>query len=72
MKSEECYGEVKRVTRQFSATCRRCGWNITEAVEKNRQLCIEVETVREFTYLGDRLSAGGECEEAAVTVRTRC
>ena len=28
-----------------------------------------METVREFTYLGDRLSAGGVCE-AAVTVRT--
>ena len=31
----------------------------------------EVETVMEFTYLGDRLSAGGGCE-AAVTARTRC
>ena len=30
-----------------------------------------METVWEFTYLGDRVSAGGECE-AAVTVRTRC
>ena len=32
---------------------------------------IEVETVREFTYLGDRVSAGGWCE-AAVTARIRC
>ena len=30
-----------------------------------------METVREFTYLGDRVSAGGGCE-AAVTARTRC
>ena len=30
-------------------------------------LCDEVETVREFTYLGDSVSVGGECE-AAVTV----
>ena len=30
-----------------------------------------METVWEFTYLGDRVSAGGGCE-AAVTVRTRC
>ena len=31
----------------------------------------EVKTVWEFTYLGDRLSAGGGCE-AAVTTRSRC
>ena len=30
-----------------------------------------MEAVREFTYFGDRMSAGGGCE-AAVTVRTRC
>ena len=30
-----------------------------------------METVQEFTYLGDRVSAGGGCE-AAVTARTRC
>ena len=29
-----------------------------------------METVREFTYLGDRVSAGGE-SEAAATARTR-
>ena len=28
-------------------------------------------TVREFTYLGDRVSVGGGCE-AAATARTRC
>ena len=33
--------------------------------------CDEVETVRTFIYLGDRVSAGGGCE-AVVTVRTRC
>ena len=31
----------------------------------------QVETVREFAYLGDRVSAGGGCE-AALTSRTRC
>ena len=31
----------------------------------------EVETAREVTYLGDRVSAGGGCE-AAVTARIRC
>ena len=30
-----------------------------------------METVRELTYFGDRVSAGGRCE-AAVTARTRC
>ena len=34
-------------------------------------LCDEVETVSEFTYLGDMVSASGGCE-AAVTARTRC
>ena len=32
---------------------------------------VEVESVWQFTYLGDRVSADGGCE-AAVTVRTRC
>ena len=35
------------------------------------KLCDEVKTVREFTYLGDMVSAGGGCE-AAVTAKTRC
>ena len=38
-------------------------------MEQEEKLCDEVETVRDFTYLGDRVSAGGGCE-AAVTVRT--
>ena len=67
-----CAGE-KRVTPKFSRnfTCRKCEGNIVEAVEQAVKLCDEVETVREFTYLGDRVNAGGECE-AAVTARTRC
>ena len=36
-----------------------------------KKLCDEVETVREFTCLGDRVSAGGGCE-AVVAARTRC
>ena len=35
------------------------------------KFCNEVETVREYTYLGDRVSAGGG-REATVTARTRC
>ena len=33
--------------------------------------CDDLETVKEFTYLGDRVRVGGGCE-AALTVRTRC
>ena len=40
-------------------------------MEQEEKLCDEVETVWEFTYLGDRVSAGGGCV-AAVTARTRC
>ena len=40
-------------------------------MEQDEKLCDEVETVSEFTYLGDRVGAGRECE-AAVTDRTRC
>ena len=36
-------------------------------MEQEEKLCDEVETVREFTYLGDRVSASGGCE----TARTR-
>ena len=58
-----------KITRHFS--CRKCDGNIGEAVEQEEILCDEVETMREFTYLGDRVSAGAGCE-AAVTARTRC
>ena len=40
-------------------------------MEQEEKLCDEVETVREFTYVGDMVSAGGGCE-TAVTARTRC
>ena len=36
-----------------------------------KKSCDEVEAVREFTFVGDRVSDGGGCE-AAVTARTRC
>ena len=63
--------EVKRVNPKFSRNfaCRKCEGNIGEAVEQEEKLCDEVETVGEFTYLGDSVSAGGGCE-AAVTART--
>ena len=40
-------------------------------MEQEEKLCDEVEIVGEFTYLGDRVSAGGGCE-TAVTDRTTC
>ena len=40
-------------------------------MEQEEKLCDEVETVSEFTYLGDRVIAGGGCK-AAATARTRC
>ena len=40
-------------------------------MEHEETLCYEVETVREFSYLGDKVSASERCE-AAMTVRTRC
>ena len=35
-------------------------------MEQEEKSCDEVETVREFTYLGDRVSAGGGGWEAAI------
>ena len=52
-------------------TCIKCEGNIGEAVEQEEKLCDEVKTLREFTYIGDRVSVGVGCE-AAVVVRTRC
>ena len=47
--------------------CRRCtdvGDGTEEPVEVS---CDEVETVKGFCYLGDRLNASGECETAATS-----
>ena len=65
--------EEKMVTTKFARSFahRKCKWNIGEAVEQEEKWCDEVETAKEHTYLGDRVSAGGGCE-AAVTVRTGC
>ena len=38
-------------------------------MEQEEKLCDEAETLVEFTYLGDMVSADGECE-AVVTSRT--
>ena len=54
-----------------NSTCRKYEWNIDEAVEQEERSCDEMETVIEFTYFRDRVSANGGCE-VAVTTRTRC
>ena len=36
-----------------NSTCRKCEWNIGEAVEQEEKLCDEVGIVREFVYLGE-------------------
>ena len=40
-------------------------------MKQEEKLHDKVETVREFTYIGDRVSACGGCKEA-VTARTTC
>ena len=63
MKKVTCSSETQFV-------CRRCtdvGDGTKEPVEVS---CNEVETVKEFCYLGDRLNATGGCE-TAVTSRVR-
>ena len=56
---------------QRNFTCQKYAGNIGESVEQEEKLSDEVETVRELTYLGDTVSAGGGCK-TSVTVRTRC
>ena len=49
----------------------KCEGNIGDSSAGRKVIYDEVETVREFTHLGDRVSAAEECK-AAVTARTRC
>ena len=46
-----------KIQRNF--VCKKCEGNIGEVVEKQEKLCDEVQTVREFTYLSDKVSEGG-------------
>ena len=50
--------------------CGRCKKQVDGLVEPVEELCEEVETVRGFCYLGDRVNASGGCE-AVVIVRAR-
>ena len=59
-------GGLKRITIKFhrNVSYRKCELNIGKAVEQKEKLSNEVETVRESTNLGSRMSAGNECEAA--------
>ena len=48
----------------------RCKKQANGSVGTVEKLCEEVETVKSFCYLGDRVNAMGSCE-AAVTARAR-
>ena len=66
--------KMKRVTWTLAKDfiCKRCVEAMTGTVKPAEQLalCDQVELVRRFCYLGDRLNAGGG-SEAAVTARAR-
>ena len=64
--SEKC---IRNVLKKIC--CRKCEGDIGEVEEQKETLCDEEETVREFIYVGDRVSAGGGCK-AFVTARSRC
>ena len=63
---------MKRVTQRLAKdfVCGRCEKGVGGVVEQREKLCDEVESVKEFTYLGDKVSVDGGCE-AAVTARVR-
>ena len=65
------WGEMITTMSSQNFACMKCEGNIEEALEQEEKLCNEVETIIEFTYLGDRVSTGEGCE-AAVTARTLC
>ena len=49
----------------------KCDGIIGEAMEQDEKLCDVLETVREFTYLGSRVSVAGKFY-SAVTTKARC
>ena len=64
--------KVKSVTSRLGRdfVCGRWKKQADGLVEPVEELCEEMETVRGFCYLGDRVNASGGCE-AAVTARAR-
>ena len=64
--------KVKRVTPRLARdfVCGRCKKQVDGFVEPVKELCEEVEMVRCFCYLGDRVNVSGGCK-AAVTAKVR-
>ena len=64
--------QTKKVSSSFAqqVICRRCEDIGDDKEEPVEVLCDEVETVKGFCCLGERLNAGGGCE-AAATARVR-
>ena len=64
--------KVKRVTPRLGRdfVCGRCKKHANGLVGLVEELCEEVETVKSFFYLGDRVNASDGCE-AAMTARAR-
>ena len=56
-----------RLGRDF--VCGRCKKQVDGLVEPVEELCEEVETVRGFCYLGDRMNASGGCKAAVTRAR---
>ena len=67
------YSKLKKVTSSTARffVCSKCDKVTNGAGEVQQEImCDEVQTVKGFCYLGDRLNASGECE-TAVIARTR-
>ena len=64
--------KIKRVTNRLAIDhkCRKCKGFHENVEDQKEKLHDDVETVTEFSYLGDRINSGDVCE-SAVTSRTR-
>ena len=64
--------KIKRATARLAMhfVCLKCKRIMEGTMDSIKKLCDEVETVKGFCYLVDRLNASGGCE-AAVTARVR-
>ena len=65
--------KVKRATLRLGRdfACGRCKKQADGFMDSVEELCEEVEMVRGFCYLGDRVNAGIGCSEAAVTAKSK-
>ena len=69
MGSWKVFQEEKKKTPSAARffVCSKCNKATNGAGEvKQEVMCDELETVKEFCYLGDRLNANGGCEAAVI------